>query len=369
MTDDGAPRRMISVLVPVFNEAETLGPFLARMRPVLDEIERRFGGVTELVFTDNCSSDRTLALILQHMQEEPRIRAFSFAKNVGFQRSIITGYSRVRGDACAQIDCDLEDPPELILEFVQRWTEGYRVVYGVRRERHERFYRRWARDLFYRGISLLSDVSIPRHAGDFRLIDRRVIEIVCRVNDSQPYLRGLIAALGFKQIGIPYDRSPRHAGTSSFNIMSYISLALDGLLQTSVRPLYLISVIGLLALITSLLLASFYVVAFLLHGPEEPGFFSLVVIQLLSFSILSLGIGVLSLYVGRLYRLVSRRPWSVIEVKADGARSGVIPVAEWRDDGVYWPGQPSRSVGDDALLGEERDLHHEGGRYRATDWR
>lgn len=325
-------KTIFSILVPVYNEAETVDLFFARLDPVVEEIKKRYGFDVEVIFTDNCSEDNTFAKLLELAESRPCVKIFRFSRNVGFQRSIISGYSMTSGAACTQIDCDLEDPPELILEFIEKWRAGYKVVYGLRQSRKESWSMRAARSLFYRTVNFLSDSEMPLHAGDFRLIDRRVIDIVCQVNDAEPYLRGLIAKLGFKQIGIPYDRDARIAGRSSFSLPSYIALATEGILQSSIRPLYLSFLIAFLALIGSILLALYYLIGALTGHVEASGFSTIVILILVQFSFIMLVIGINSLYLGRIYRQVHKRPISNIEMSNEQEIE--------KTNFTYWPGEP-----------------------------
>jgi len=297
--------KLISILVPVYNEEATIDAFMKRVDSVIEQIKREFKLDVELIFTDNASEDNTYAKIQEHAVKRENIKIYRFSKNVGFQRSIISGYAFAKGAACVQIDCDLEDPPELIIDFIKKWQEGYKVVYGRRRRRSENWVLKSLRTVFYNIVNHLSEVDIPLHAGDFRLIDRRIIDIVCQVNDAEPYLRGLIANLGFEQVGVTYDRSFRVAGTSSFNLRC------------------------------SMLLATFYIVTTLngtLHSDIQ-GFASLAVLSLFQFSFLLLVIGINSLYLGRVYRQVFRRPISIMDetnahINAD------------ENQLTYWPSKP-----------------------------
>lgn len=323
--------KSLTILVPVYNEAPVLSAFFGRIEPVIARLQAA-GLEIELLFTDNCSTDDTFDILSKAAETRPYLRVLRFSRNVGFQRSILSGYAAAKGDACVQIDADLEDPPEMIEAFVEKWHEGYRVVYGVRRRRHEAWHRILMRNLLYRAIKFLSEVQIPMHAGDFRLVDRAVLDVIVAVNDAHPYLRGIIANLGFKQIGIPYDRDKRIAGESSFNFSSYAQIAIDGILQSSVKPLYLAGFLAIIGLAISFFLAIFYLGSWLFVGVEEPGFLTLVLIQLVAFGLLSSCIAVLSVYVGRIYLQVLKRPISIVD------REIHSPVC--RDASVYWPGEP-----------------------------
>jgi len=327
--------KLISILVPVYNEEATIDAFMKRVDSVIEQIKREFKLDVELIFTDNASEDNTYAKIQEHAVKRENIKIYRFSKNVGFQRSIISGYAFAKGAACVQIDCDLEDPPELIIDFIKKWQEGYKVVYGRRRRRSENWVLKSLRTVFYNIVNHLSEVDIPLHAGDFRLIDRRIIDIVCQVNDAEPYLRGLIANLGFEQVGVTYDRSFRVAGTSSFNLRSYTSLAIEGILQSSIKPLNYALILASIVFACSMLLATFYIVTTLngtLHSDIQ-GFASLAVLSLFQFSFLLLVIGINSLYLGRVYRQVFRRPISIMDetnahINAD------------ENQLTYWPSKP-----------------------------
>jgi glycosyltransferase involved in cell wall biosynthesis len=338
------PPKLLSIFVPVHNEQDTVDAFMARLLPVLAQIERDEHCLTEVVFVDNCSRDTTFEKLLHYVRLDTRVRAYRLSRDVGFQRSVITGYRWVKGDACVQIDCDLEDPPELIIDFVRLWREGYKVVFGIRRNRREPWLMRKVRSAFYSLVDFLSDVHIPPHAGDFRLIDRRIIDIICQVNDYHPYLRGLIANLGFESRGIEYDRDARVAGQSSFTLRSYFSMALDGILQSSNRPLYISVALAGVGLGASVLLAIWYLVMTVRFGVRQPGFATIVIFQLLSFSLLSLCIGILSLYVGRIYRQVLKRPISIIETEALNCDGGLRMLEGGGDESVFWPGGPIKPL-------------------------
>ena len=187
-------RKLISICVPVYNEEDNIRPLYERVRTVMSQLEQRYD--YEVLFTDNRSEDRTFERLATLALEDKRVRVIRFSRNFGFQRSILANYVNARGAAAVQLDCDLQDPPELIVEFLRRWEEGYAVVYGVRGNRPaENPFLFGLRRFFYRLIDALSEDTLPHDAGDFRLIDRRVIEELRHVRDQQPYLRGLIAAM------------------------------------------------------------------------------------------------------------------------------------------------------------------------------
>ena len=311
-------RRLLSIVVPVFNEEPNILPFYQAVRLQAERLAARFD--FEFVFTDNHSGDQTFALLAALAAEDPRVRVFRFSRNFGYQRSIMTGYAMARGDAAIQLDCDLQDPPALIETFVDHWLAGADVVYGVRVKRQEGWSINLARAAFYRLIDRLSEDKIPVDAGDFRLVSRRIIDLLKSFEDASPYLRGTIAALGFKQVGVPYERAARAHGESKFPFSKLISLALDGILNHSIVPLRLSTYFGLAISALTLLGLAGYVIAKLLFEAQWPaGFATLSALILASISINAMLLGIIGEYLGRLYLQSKRRPLTIIEQSVDRA--------------------------------------------------
>ena len=303
---------LISICIPVFNEERNVEPLYEALLPIMQQVRDRYD--FELLFTDNHSTDGTFEVLAGLARRDPRVRAIRFSRNFGFQRSIVTAYSNARGDAAVQIDCDLQDPPALILDFLQKWEAGYRVVYGVRTTRQEGWWMTATRKAFYRLIDSLSEDPLPLDAGDFRLVDRRVLNELLKFEDNQPYLRGTIAALGFEQIGIPYNRGERQHGESKFSFGQLIGLALDGILNHSVVPLRIATYLGLLISVATFLGTVGYALGRLVFGKDwPPGFASIIILILGSLSLNALFLGVIGEYLGRIYRQVKRRPLTIVE--------------------------------------------------------
>jgi glycosyltransferase involved in cell wall biosynthesis len=303
---------LISLVVPVYNEEENIPLFYSSVVAVIGSLEPMYD--FEFVFTDNHSSDRTPELLRELSKQDTRVRAFRFSRNFGYQRSILTAYLRCNGDAAIQLDCDLQDPPELIPVFVEKWLQGSDVVYGVRTSRLESA--RWtlARKLFYWIVDFLSEDPIPRDAGDFRLISRRVIEELRRIGDPRPYLRGTIATLGFTQTGISYSRRARAVGTSKFSFYDNIMLALDGIINQSVVPLRMATYVGVGVASITVLASLGYIVAYYTVGFRAPaGFTTLTVLILASLGINALMLGVIGEYLGRMYIQMKNKSLSIVE--------------------------------------------------------
>jgi dolichol-phosphate mannosyltransferase len=308
-------KRLVTVSVPVLNEADNIEPLLERLRAVAQTYQRYD---FEFLFTDNASTDATFERLASQARSDDRIRVIRFTRNFGFQISILTNYLNARGDAAIQIDADLQDPPELFGEFLAAWEQGYKVVYGIRRSRPENPILSAARKLFYRALAKLSAVELPVDAGDFRLIDRAVIEDLRNVEDEAPYIRGAIAHLGYRQIGIPYDRAERQRGRSKFHLLSLIRLAVDGVCGQSTKPLELITLLGTVLSILSFLAALFYFAWYLLVVRKPPqGFTTLVILILLSTSIQTAFIGLLGEYIGRIFKNTRHIPAPIIDQRIE----------------------------------------------------
>ena len=327
-----AERKLITILVPVFNEEQNIDLLYTALQPVMEQVADRYD--FEILFTDNHSTDGTFAVIENIAVRDRRVRALRFSRNFGFQRSILTGYLNARGDAAVQIDCDLQDPPTVILDFIKKWEQGYRVVYGIRSSRKEGWAMNATRRAFYQIIDSLSEDELPLDAGDFRLLDRRVLEELRHFEDYQPYLRGTIAALGFDQIGIPYDRAERARGKSKFSFGELIGLALDGILNHSVVPLRIATYLGLAVSLITVLAILGYGIGRLLFGADwPPGFATIIILILGSLSLNALFLGIIGEYLGRIYKQVKRRPLTIVEREIGEATGAEMPAANYRVTG------------------------------------
>ena len=303
---------LVSLVVPVYNEEDNIPLFYPAVREVIDLLATEYD--FEFVFSDNHSTDRTPELLRALAKQDSRVRAYRLSRNFGYQRSILTAYLRSEGDVAIQLDVDLQDPPELIPVFLKKWREGSDVVYGIRKSRLES--RRWklARKLFYWLVDFLSEDPIPRDAGDFRLISRRVINELGRIGDPNPYLRGTIATLGFQQTGIDYARRARAVGMSKFSFYDNIKLALDGVVNQSVVPLRMATYIGLAISGLTVLASLGYLIAYFTVGFRAPaGFTTITVLILASLGINAMLLGIIGEYLGRMYLQMKNRSLSIVE--------------------------------------------------------
>lgn len=303
-------RRLVTISIPVLNEEGNIDRLIGRLQEVTSGLPQYD---FEFLFTDNASTDDTFAKLADHARREFRIRVLRFSRNFGFQRSILVNLLNARGDAAIQIDADLQDPPELIADFLEKWSEGYKVVYGIRRNRRENIVQQLARKIHYRLIALLSEIEVPIDAGDFRLIDRTVINYLSEFEDRTPYLRGIVASIGFPQIGIPYARAERTIGITKFNFLKLLSLSIDGICSQSTKPLQYITIFGFGVSILAVLLIAGYLIRYVLYPvPDERGFTTLVLLTLSSIGLNAAFIGLLGEYVGRIYSTVRRSPLAII---------------------------------------------------------
>jgi polyisoprenyl-phosphate glycosyltransferase len=320
-------KTLITVIVPVLNEVENVAELHRRLSAVSAGLEDEYR--FEFLFTDNRSTDGTFELLRDLAANDARIRVLRFSKDFGFQRSILTGYLEARGDAAIQIDADMQDPPELIPRFLSLWRAGNDVVFGIRGKRHESRLLGLGRKLFYRIINWLSEDELPADAGDFRLVDRKVVEVLRQIDDYHPYLRGLIASFGFEQVGVPYDRAPREHGESKFSIRRLISLAADGILLHSVVPLRIANWIGLVLSAVMLGVIGFYLYAQIILDRDLPaGFVTTTVLIMTGIILNALFLGIIGAYLGRIYQQVKRRPITIVEQRIDPPGSQLDDVTD-----------------------------------------
>lgn len=305
------PRPLISICIPVFNEEANVGNAITRVAHVFEGLpDYRY----EIIFTDNHSTDNTFEILSAAAMLDNRIRVARFATNVGYQRSIMTGYLLAAGDAIIQLDCDMQDPPELIGLMLEHWRSGGDVVYGVRRKRKEGRLITAARKIFYRLLDYLSEEHLPHDAGDFRLVDRKVVEVMRNMDDKSPYLRGMITLIGFQQVAFIYDRDEREFGESKFDLRSLLKLALDAIVSHSSVPLQLGSYIGfILAALATVLGLSFFIAKFVAGASWPSGFATLAILILINMALTSMLLGIIGIYLSRLLIQTRERPMSVIE--------------------------------------------------------
>ena len=306
-------KKLVSVIVPVHFEEKVLETFYERVVATFEHVAQQLD--FELVFVNDGSSDRSLDIVLALRERDPRVKVIHLSRNFGHQIAVTAGIDHARGDAVVLIDSDLQDPPEVILEMLQKWREGYKVVYGIRAQRRgESRFKLLTAQWFYRALDALSEVKIPLDTGDFRLMDRVVVEGLREMREESRYLRGMVSWLGFPQCGVAYTRDPRFAGETRYPLFKMMRLAMNGLTSFSESPLVVSAWIGALVTLIGAFSLAYIVVGKLLH-PEmlESGWASLMATVIFFGGVQLLSLGVLGQYLGRVYREVKRRPLYVVE--------------------------------------------------------
>jgi glycosyltransferase involved in cell wall biosynthesis len=305
------PRPLISIAIPVLNEAGNIDALYARLDALAERMSDRCD--FEFLFTDNHSSDETWSMLAGLAAADPRVRALRFSRNFGFQNSILANYLHARGDAVLQIDADLQDPPELLEQFFELWQQGASVVYGIRRKRPESWLLHAIRRCGYWVIDKVSEHPIPRDVGDFRLIDRAVIHAIAKVRSVNPYLRGIIAGMGFTQVGVSYDRDARTAGESKFDVMRLLRLGMTAVFNHSTVPLRMASYLGGVMLLGSVLGAMYYLYARWTQPDIPRGFTSISLIVLFGSGLNAFLLGIIGEYILRIYRMLRADPIAIVE--------------------------------------------------------
>ncbi len=306
---------LLSIVVPVYKEAENIPEFLGRIRPILSGLTEDY----EIIFSMDPSPDRTEDVILEHRAKDERIKLLKFSRRFGQPMATLAGMEYSRGDAVIVMDVDLQDPPELVLEMVAKWREGYDVVLPQRRARTgEPWLKKVVASTGYKVINKIADVKIPRNTGDFRLMARRVVLEVVRLKESHGFLRGMVAVVGFRQVIIPFDRPARFAGETNYNrFLGSLRIGFNGIFCFSTYALTLSTQLGFAIAGASFLIALAYLVMKLAGFPFPLGNPTLVILILFMGGIQLISVGILGEYIGRIYEEVRARPKYIVD-RAEG---------------------------------------------------
>ncbi len=310
----------ISVILPVYNERETLELLASRLVPVLQENAK---GSFEIVFVDDGSRDGSDRIVDSFHETDPRIKAIHFSRNFGHQAALQAGLDAATGDAVVLMDADLQDPPEVLNKFIELWREGYDVVYAVRKKRKERIFKRAAYAMFYRTMKLIAEIDVPLDAGDFCLMDRRVVNILTSLRERNRFLRGLRSWIGFKQIGVEYERDARHAGDPKYTLRKLIGLAFSGYIGFSAMPLRMAVWFGLLAAGMGFLVAVWAVFTKLAGIYSPTGWASTIAVIMFIGGVQLLMLGVIGEYLSRVYDEVRQRPHYIVRSQVGFKRSEI----------------------------------------------
>jgi dolichol-phosphate mannosyltransferase len=299
---------VLSVVIPVYNEEDNLPRLYERLIAALDPT----GLAYEIVFVDDGSRDGSLTYLHALAATDSRILAVELARNFGHQVAISAGLDHSRGQGVIVMDADLQDPPEVLPEFIAKWREGYDVVYAIRRQRKEGWLKRGAYAVFYRLLQRVANIEIPLDAGDFCIMDRRVVDVLSGMPERNRFVRGIRSWVGLNQVGLAYERHTRHAGRPKYTFTRLVYLALDGLVSFSYIPLRAITMLGFGVSLISIVLAVFYTIQKLTIGLNPPGFATLIVALFFLSGIQLITMGVIGEYIGRIFEEVKQRPLYIV---------------------------------------------------------
>jgi polyisoprenyl-phosphate glycosyltransferase len=308
----------LSVVIPVHNEEDNLPTLYGRLSKVLGDVDLEY----EIIFVDDGCTDLSSSILQQYVEDDQRVMIVELARNFGHQVAISAGLDYSRGRGVIVMDADLQDPPEILPQFIAKWQEGYGVVYAIREQRKENWFKRECYAAFYFVLHNIAHIEIPLDAGDFCIMDRRVVDQLVRMPERNRFVRGLRSWVGFRQVGLPYERQARYAGQPKYSFKKLVYLALDGFFSFSFIPLRIISLLGLSISFGSILLAIFYAIKKLTSGLEPPGFATLIVSILFLAGMQLVTIGVIGEYVGRIFEEVKQRPLYI-------ARRVISKVGTW----------------------------------------
>ncbi|WP_353497622.1 glycosyltransferase family 2 protein [Vibrio sp. CB1-14] len=300
----------ISIICPCYNEEQVVSLFMERITTVLQQTEYDY----EVILINDGSKDNTLSVIKQLQQQDAHIRVVNLSRNFGKEAALTAGIDLARGEVLIPIDADLQDPPELIHDFLEKWREGYDVVVAKRADRStDSWAKKFSAEMFYKFHNAVAQVDIPENVGDFRLINRRVVNAIQLLPENQRFMKGIFSWVGFKTAVVEYKREAREAGETSFNGWKLWNFALDGITSFSTAPLRIWLYIGSFISALAFIYGSFTVVKTLIYGIDAPGYASTITIMLFLGGVQLIGIGVMGEYIGRLYMESKRRPTYIIE--------------------------------------------------------
>ena len=304
--------KIISVVVPMYYEEEVAKECYTRLKGVLDKIENYS---YEIIFVNDGSKDKTLEILKDIAKEDENSKIISFARNFGHQCAVTAGLRYVTGDAIVIIDADLQDPPELIPEMLKLWEDGNDVIYGKRKSRKgESRFKLLSASVFYKTLNALSDVEIPKDTGDFRLVDRKVVEVINSLPEHNKFLRGLFSWVGFKQTPFEYERKERYAGKTKYPLKKMLKLAQDGIFSFSIKPLKIVGAMGILSVLISIILFVYAVLSYAFDWNNlVPGWTSLMVTMTFIGGMILISLWMIGEYIGRIYDETKRRPEYIID--------------------------------------------------------
>lgn len=299
-------KKFISVIIPAYNEEEVVDELANRLKKVM---QKNNNYDFEVIIVENGSWDSTFEKLIKIHKEDNRFKIVQLSRNFGCDGGITAGLKYAKGDAAVLMNADLQDPPELISDYLQKWEEGYEIVYGIIEKRlGVSASRRFFSALFYKIINRLTDNAIPEGASDFRLVDRKVYTVVNKMEEKNRFLRGIIVWTGFRQTGIPYERPARFAGESKADFLAVLKVAMNGIFSFSYFPLKIVMTLGLVVSIGSFVAGIVEICLYIVYGREVPGFTTIMITILFLFGTLFFILGIIGEYLARIYDEVKQRP-------------------------------------------------------------
>lgn len=307
-------KKLISIVIPIYNESLGIPELVKQLTKFIDK-NKNYD--FELILVENGSIDNSYKLLQRYAEKDSRVKIIQLAKNVGCDGGITAGMRFAKGNACVIMMADLQEPVELISDFIKKWEQGYEIVYGKVKKRAGKFFRNTFSVLFYKLINLLTGNMFPENASDFRLIDKKVYQAINQMREQNKYLRGLVMWTGFKHIGITFDRKKRFAGESKASFITVLKVALNGIFSFSYLPLRFVTILGIGITFISFFMIVFYLYLFIVYGREAPGAATMILLTLSLFGILFFVLGIISEYLARIYDEVKARPSFIIKNKVN----------------------------------------------------
>ena len=310
--------KKISIVIASYNEEKNILPLYNRIVKTFKDIPYDY----EIIYIENGSTDNSLQIFKKLTKKDKKVKVIVFSRNYGSQMAFQAGMDYATGDGVVFMDGDLQDPPEIIPKFIEKWEEGYEVVYGIRVKRRETLFRRIAYRIFYIIFKRLAYINIPLNAGDFSLVDRRLIEIIKKMPERDRYIRGLRAFVGFKQIGVPYIREKRYAGKSTNSLWDNIRWAYKAIFSFSYKPVEFVSFLALGSFVLAVISIINYILVYFIKHDAPHGFTTLIVVILFFSSIQLLSLSIIAEYIGRIFEEVKMRPKYLIDYILDEEKNG-----------------------------------------------
>jgi predicted glycosyltransferase len=304
--------KKISIVVPMYYEEEVAKECYSRLKGILEKIENYN---YEIIFINDGSKDKTLPILMEIAEKDKNVKVISFARNFGHQCAVTAGLQYVTGDAIVIIDADLQDPPELIPDMLKLWEDGNDVIYGKRKSREgESKFKLLTASMFYKTLNALSDVEIPKDTGDFRLVDRKVVDVINSLPEHNKFLRGLFSWVGFKQTPFEYERKERFAGKTKYPLKKMLKLAQDGIFSFSTKPLRIVGTMGIISIAISIIILIYAILSYIFNWNNlTAGWTSLMVTMTFLSGMILISLWMIGEYIGRIYDETKRRPQYIIE--------------------------------------------------------